>query len=234
MVEENYQSKRIQHIVDTCPKTKEIFEIGCDHGYVTMSLLLTGKTKNVVSTDISIQAINKAILNCQKKNLLPYISFRQGDGFKPYTKYDRATVAVMSGLGGTEIVKMLANRPEKITELIINPMTDDYKVREWLVKNKFKITKDFMFEDNGFHYVVIHAEKLNFAEKFTIEPLNMYYGKDNFTDEYKEDFINYLKAEEARIISLFRKIGEISKGLNEKYQLVTEALTRLGIDLLPV
>ena len=62
----------------------------------------------------------------------------------------------------------------------------------------------------------------------------MYYGKDNFTDEYKEDFITYLKNEEERIIHLFRKIGEISKGLNEKYQLVTESLTRLGIDLLPV
>lgn len=234
MVEEYYLTKRIQQIVTTCPKTKEVYEIGCDHGYITMSLLLSEKTKNVIATDISMQAINKAIINCQKKRLLPFISFRQGDGFKPYTKYDKATLAVISGLGGKEIINMLENIPSKITELVISPMTDDYAIREWLINNNFKIEKDFMFEDSNYFYTVIYAIKLNKSEVFSIEPLYMYYGKQNFEEEYKEDFIKYLKIEEEKIISLFRKIGEISNSLNDKYQIITESLTRLGIDLLPV
>lgn len=234
MVDENYLSKRIEQIVKACPESKEIYEIGCDHGYITMSLLLSGKTKNVIATDISMSAISKAILNCQKKNLLPYISFRQGDGFKAYTKYDRATVAVISGLGGTEIVKMLKELPSRIDEIVFSPMTDCRAVREWLVKNKFKIVKDFQFEDNGFYYTVFKAERLKLGEKFTIEPLYLYFGKDNFDEEYREEFIKYLKSEEERIIKLYKKIGEISIALNEKYQFITESLTKLGVELMPI
>ena len=234
MVDENYLSKRIEMIVTTCPKTKEIYEIGCDHGYITMSLLLSGKTQNVIATDISMNAISKAIINCQKKKLLPFISFRQGDGFQAYTRFDRATVSLISGLGGTEIVKMLDNIPSKITDVVISPMTDDHMVREWLVEHKFSIEKDFMFEDGGYYYNVIYAKKLKVGDKFQTESLYMYFGADNFKDEYKDEFIKYLKSEEERIITLYKKIGEISNSLNEKYQLITEALTRLGLELIPI
>ena len=235
MMEEEYLTKRIQKIVDTCPKTKDVYEIGCDHGYITMSLLLTGKAKNVVATDISMDAITKAILNCQKKKLLPFISFRQGDGFQAYTKYDRATLGVISGIGGNEIVKILGKVPEKINDLVISPTSDIYNVRNWLVHNGFKIDKDFLFEDRGQYYTVIYATRLKASEKYTVEPLYLYYGKDNFEDEeYKEEFIKYLKSEEERIIGLFKKLGEISVKLNEKYQIITESLSRLGIELLPI
>lgn len=232
MENEFIQSRRINEIISVCPNSKEILEIGCDHGYVTAGLLLSGRCMKVISTDISPASINKAVLFCQKYNLLPYISFREGDGFSVLTKYDKVNCAIIAGIGGVEMINILKNGNSKIKNLVLQPLTNEKLVREWLVKNKYKIETDYMFEDKGQLYNIIVAKegKTN-IRKFN--PLFYIYGKDNFLANNPE-FVKYLRIEEIKIIKLFQSIGEISKSLNEKYSLITEALVECGEEPLPV
>ncbi|MBO7508206.1 MAG: tRNA (adenine(22)-N(1))-methyltransferase TrmK, partial [Clostridia bacterium] len=92
-------SKRLEAIVNVCPDGRTVADIGCDHGYVTAELILEDKVNKVIATEKSPECLNKAVYLASSINILPFISFRQGDGFGPITKYDKLDYAIIAGMG---------------------------------------------------------------------------------------------------------------------------------------
>lgn len=213
-------SPRLQTIVQLCDNVKLTADIGTDHGYVAAELILEDKVERVIATDISEKCLSKAILLADSLNISNYISFRVSDGFQNITKYDKVKQAVITGLGGMEIIKILENRPKKLYNFILQPQHDTLALRDYLINNKFKIVTDLMVYDNGKYYDVIKVTK----GRTKISDLEFYFGTTNFFDNYIV-FYEYLKQERNKLNEYKRQLGELSQNLLQHENAVDAAIS---------
>lgn len=213
-------SKRIEEIVELCPEGRTVADIGCDHGYVAAELILEDKVDNVIATEISEQCLNKAVLLASSINISPFISFRQGDGFDAITKYDKLDYAVIAGMGGMEIINILENRPRKLYDFILQPMSETLALRQYLIEHKFKIEVDKIVKDDGKFYDLLKVSK----GKEKMSDIELFFGKTNFTENY-EVFYEYLVDRLEKLQSFQTKAGQLSNKLETELAFVREALS---------
>ncbi|MBQ0017338.1 MAG: SAM-dependent methyltransferase, partial [Clostridiales bacterium] len=129
--------KRLETIVELCDEHGVIADIGCDHGLVMAELILEGKAENVVATEISKECLNKAIVLANKTNILSYVSFRECDGFKQVSKYDKVEQAVIAGMGGQKIIDILEGKPRRLWDFVLEPQSDVYELRQYLHSHRY-------------------------------------------------------------------------------------------------
>lgn len=178
--------KRIEKILDLIPKTNTFADIGCDHGYVTKFLIESGKCERAIVSDISPKCLKKAEILLKKEIEKGIVKSVVSDGFANVTKADTALIA---GLGGEEIIKILSvdNLPNT---LILQPMKNCEKIREFVVKIGYKIEKDYIFyaEKKYYNLMLITRGK----DELTKEEI--LFGRTNI-NEKPQDFISYVNEE---------------------------------------
>lgn len=213
-------SPRLETVVELCPKAKVIADIGCDHGLVTAELILQNKTETVIATEKSAQCLNKAVSLADSINILQFVSFREGDGFEPTTKHDKIKFAIIAGMGGDEIIKILEKRPKKLFDFVLQPMKDTPKLREYLVLHGFKILVDKLVKEENRYYDVIRVTK----GKDSLNELELTFGKTNFTDNY-EVFYDYLLNRQKQLADFKAQVGGLATKLQIEYNQIEQALS---------
>ena len=187
--------KRIAKLVDATKnavadlqKPVLVADIATDHGYLAESLSKQEWVKKVVATDISEKCLNK-LVDLIKIHDLKNIETIVGDGLDPI---ESADVAVIAGVGGFEIIKMLdrQNKELKCKIFVLQPAQNALELREWLFDNEIFVQKDYIIEDAGRFYpiIVVDVSQKQVNEK-TI--FNMWIGRDN--DKSDKDFVLFLK-----------------------------------------
>jgi tRNA (adenine22-N1)-methyltransferase len=109
-------SVRLSSIVDFVSNKKEnvICDIGCDHGYVGISLLLQHKAAFIYNIDIRKNPLLNAIKNFQKYDLLKYTKNINCDGLKTDEISKPIDFCIISGLGDKTIFEIIKKRDKKI------------------------------------------------------------------------------------------------------------------------
>jgi tRNA (adenine22-N1)-methyltransferase len=212
--------KRLESIVELCPTVKKIADIGCDHGYVTCELVLEDKAQMVIATEKSAECLNKAVSLADAINITPFISFRQGDGFEPITKYDKINFAIIAGMGGAEIIKILKKKPKRLYDFVLQPMSDVILLRQYLIENKFNIVVDKLVKEGDKFYNVIRVTK---GRCKPLADLELYFGKTNFTENY-EVFYEYLTKQQKKLMDFKAEIGGLSNKLQQELDYVNSAI----------
>ena len=213
-------SPRLEAIVNMCPKAKVIADIGCDHGLVTAELVLEDIAKNVIATEKSEQCLNKAILFIDSINISPFVSFRHGDGFGAITKYDKINCAIIAGMGGDEIIKILQSKPKRLYDFVLQPMKDAPLLREYLTQNGYRILVDKLVKEDDKFYDVIRVTK----GKDKLAELEIAFGKTNFSENY-EIFYDYLIRRKRKLEDFQEKVGDLGFKLKREYENVLQALS---------
>lgn len=205
--------KRLEIIFSRLDYCDTFADIGCDHGYVSQMMLGGEKCNFAYLTDISAE--------CLKKSQLLLAEFdnkdcRVCDGFGGIEYCEQALIA---GMGGVEIIKILENAAFKPPKLLLQPMKDSEKVRRYMLGSGYELTEDFTFADGGKYYDLIKARLGN--DSYT--ELEYAYGRDNlkrpgrdFLEKLKRDSENFEKYSEAGVADKER--------LTEKSALLKEIL----------
>ncbi len=150
-------SLRLEQIADMAPKVKTIADIGCDHGMTAISLIESGKAERVICSDISVKSLDKARRYASEKGLSERISFREGDGLS-ILKESEADAAVISGMGGELITRILGADKEKAPGiLILSCNTMAHVLRQWLCDNGYGIEDEELIFEGGRFYPIILA-----------------------------------------------------------------------------
>ena len=160
---------RLKRIVELLPVSDELFDVGCDHGIVGVSALLLNKTQKTVFTDVSRKSLEKARRLAESKGVLYKSEFLCGDGFCGR----RAHTAVIAGMGGLEISKILGQASRLPDKLVLQPMRGVPELREKLSKNYFFHVDEIFFD--GKFYCLIYAER----GSDNLTELEIKYGKTN-------------------------------------------------------
>ena len=142
-------TERLKIIFDNIPACSVFADIGCDHGYVSKAMLVSGKAKKVVASDVSAKCLQKAesVLkeNIDRGNAKCVVS----NGFE---KIEFCDCALIAGMGGEEITDIMLKAKFLPETLVLQPMKNCDKVRLCAVKAGYKIEKDFVFKSGGKFY----------------------------------------------------------------------------------
>ena len=88
---------------------ERVADIGCDHGYLAIHLLQTGKAQSVIASDINEGPLQSAIRNAEKYGVRNKIEFYLSDGARKIPR-DFDTM-VCAGMGADTIISILEAAP---------------------------------------------------------------------------------------------------------------------------
>jgi len=182
-------TKRLQEILDHCPSLSRWADIGCDHGRLSCSLILSGKAEVVFAADISAPSLNKAGELAKLIGIEDRVNLRLGDGLSPIVNDDVQGV-VMSGMGGPlilDILKAEENTAKRLECMVLSPQKYPERVRKYLNENNWTIEKECIVEEAGKYYPVMLVKKGQDAQYTDAELLT---GR---RVRYDEDYEKYLR-----------------------------------------
>lgn len=203
---------RLRAVVDNI-SGKCLADIGCDHGKVSCMALIEKRVERVVASDISLPSLNKAKeLACQYG--LDSIEFKHCGGFDDYED-GLADVVVIAGMGGKEIVEILAGKPNGVEKLVLVAHKDVDKVRQYVTQNGYKLDKDFVVKAGRKFYNILVAT----YGKEQLDYHDIMLGKNHLQDEVYIQFVN------AEIEKCNKIVQSVGKDKNHDIQQYLQLLT---------
>ena len=156
-------SERLKRICDMCGRGNVIADIGCDHGFTSITLVKSGAYKKALAMDVRTGPLERAVKNIREAGLADHIETRLSDGFEKL-KPGEAEASVITGMGGELIESILNAYPDavkKLDKLILSPQSEAERVRRTIRELGFVITDEDALYDDGKYYEIIVAEKVN-------------------------------------------------------------------------
>ncbi|MBP5152929.1 MAG: SAM-dependent methyltransferase [Lachnospiraceae bacterium] len=155
-------SLRLQTLCDTVDPCESLCDVGCDHGYVSIELARTGKAKKVLAMDINEGPLKSAVDNINRAGLSDRIETRLSNGLhniKDRESFDSILIAGMGGRLMTEILTEGIKTVDKAKQLLLQPQSEIFLVREFLRTHGFGIFREICLKDAGKYYFIIDARR---------------------------------------------------------------------------
>lgn len=188
-------SKRLKTISEFIDIEDKIIDIGCDHALLDIYIKENIKNDVVIASDIHEGALSQAKKNITKHSLDGIIELRLGDGLDVIDDGEVNTI-IIAGMGYNNIVKILSNS-EKMTsieKIIVQSNTDVVKLRKFVIKLGFKITREKLVMDKDIIYTVIEfkrgTEKYDYKQIY-FGPRLMENKDELFNEYYSKKFLKY-------------------------------------------
>lgn len=135
-----------------------VADIGCDHGYLGIHLLLTGKASHVIAADVNAAPLESAMKNAEKYAVADKMSFYLSDGAQNIPRnYD---ALICAGMGGDTIIHILENAPllkDRDTKLVLQCQSKTPMLRRYLSDNGWHIAYEEVLRDGKFLYTVMRV-----------------------------------------------------------------------------
>lgn len=151
-------SKRLSLIAEQVNEGSSVCDVGCDHGYLSAFLYLSGKCRSVCATDINQKPLESANANFEKLGVTG-IKLILCDGLSAITRQDADTV-IIAGMGG-EVISGIISRAQFLRDdtvrLILQPTTAARELRQFLSQNGFSVEQETALVENEKIYSVMCA-----------------------------------------------------------------------------
>ena len=151
--------KRLHTIASLVPPCKTMADIGTDHGYLPAYLVLSGRCRQVIASDIAVGPCQAALETKNKYALYNEMEIRTASGLEGL-RAGEVEAVVIAGMGGTTIVGILDQSPEiaaSVRTFVLQPMNAAGVLRQWLVQHGYQIAEEVLCKENGHIYVIIKA-----------------------------------------------------------------------------
>ncbi len=143
------------------PQGSVVADIGTDHGLLPLRLLASGRAVRCIASEPTAARLAKAEAVASAGPARRALELRVGDGLAVLSPGDGVDVAVIAGLGGHAIVRILdhpARARLALRRLVLQPQTDASLVRTWIVEHGFRHVEERLVRDRGRFYPLIAAE----------------------------------------------------------------------------
>ena len=149
---------RIKAVMNFVRAGSRVADVGADHGYLSIELIKNNLASKVIATEKNLHPFEALSKNISGVN---GIEARLGDGLQVLSAGEVDTICI-AGMGGGLMIKILEESPEVVQgarRLILQPMNDTKKIREYLAGKNFTIIDEDLAESAGIIYEIICAEK---------------------------------------------------------------------------
>lgn len=149
-------SPRLQSIADLVPAGASFADIGTDHAYLPVWLILNGRVRFAIASDIRSGPLDSAKKNALRYGVSDNLSFRLSDGLAGISPDEIDTISI-AGMGGETIAEILNAAPwanQKRYRLLLQPMTAQEELRRWLSCHGFYIENEVLTQEGNTLYVL--------------------------------------------------------------------------------
>ena len=150
---------RLQAVASFVPQGARLADIGTDHAYLPVSLLLEGRIPSAVAADLRKGPLDRARQTAQEYGCTEKVTFRLCDGLSDVKSYETDVISI-AGMGGETIAEILSAAKwvrEKGMPVILQPMSTQPELRRWLWQNGYDIKEEKIVQEGETLYVVIFA-----------------------------------------------------------------------------
>lgn len=149
---------RLRAVAELVPEGAVLADIGTDHAYLPVWLLLKKKISRAIAADLREGPLSRAKTTAKEYDCRDKIQFRLCDGLTGLAPDDADTV-VIAGMGGETIAAILEaatwTRDERYT-LILQPMSAQSDLRHWLWTRGYDIrTEELIYEGNKLYNILL-------------------------------------------------------------------------------
>ena len=157
-------SKRLALVGEYVPTGAFLADIGSDHAYLPVALMLKDKIEFAVAGEVVKGPYESAKKQVQKNGLEKRIVVRLANGLDAIEPTDQINAITIAGMGGALIRDILeaGAKQHRLTgkeRLILQPNIGEQAVRNWLQDNHYQIIAEEILEENKKIYEIIVAEK---------------------------------------------------------------------------
>lgn len=152
-------SKRLLCCAGLVPEGVRLADIGTDHGYLGIHLLLERRVQQVIAADVRPMPLDSARKNSAKFGVADRMDFRLSDGLEKI-RPEEVDVIVCAGMGGDLMLQILQAAPwlkDSRYALILQPQSAQNVFRRWLCEMGFCIETEALVEDGGHLYTALRA-----------------------------------------------------------------------------
>lgn len=195
-------SKRLEQVADYVTQGARLADIGSDHAYLPCYLAEKGEIKYALAGEVVEGPFNNALKEVRQKGLEDKIDVRLGDGLMVVEPEDEIDTITIAGMGGALIRSILEKGQQagKFTgneTLVLQPNMFEETVRQYLMKNHYKIIAESILEENDKIYEIIKAVPTESPISYTKEEclFGPLLSKEK-TDIFKDKWQQQLKTDE--------------------------------------
>ena len=152
-------SVRLTAIYDLLRPGTKIADIGTDHALLPIHAAHTGLFGNITATDVSPAPLSRAKTAVERSGFSSCITLRLCDGLSGLDE-NEADDIIIAGMGGELIRDILKAAPHFYLpdkRFILQPMSRDWALREYLSTAGFPILKEVLAKENGRLFIIIHC-----------------------------------------------------------------------------
>ena len=135
-------SLRLCAIADMVTEGNKLVDVGCDHGYLPVYLLLNKKIPGAVAADVRKGPLSRAEEHIFQYGLEEYIETRLSDGLSAIAPGEGDTL-VIAGMGGPLMERILTEGKtvrETFQEMILQPQSDIPHFRHFIREEGWELS----------------------------------------------------------------------------------------------
>ena len=178
-------------------KGTKLADIGTDHAYLPIWLAKKKLIASGIAADIRPLPLKSGKENIEKYNCSDIITTRLSDGLDEIGEREADDI-VIAGMGGEVIAEILGRTPwirNPGKRLILQPMTKEFVLREFLCSSGFEILKEKACTHGGKNYTVIHAAYSAAIKEYppSFHYIGMLDEKDELSKKYMFQILKKLR-----------------------------------------
>jgi tRNA (adenine22-N1)-methyltransferase len=169
-------SHRLERVAAQVPVGAHLADIGSDHAYLPVALVLRGVIPQAVAGEVARTPFLAARRSVYDNGLEHCISVRQADGLAAIEVGDRISAVSLCGMGGETIRDILQAGRAQLSgceRLILQPNGGERPLRQWLMDNGYGIRHEEVLRENRFDYEIIVADT---GEPVAYSPQELFFG----------------------------------------------------------
>lgn len=134
---------RLRAIAMQVPQGARLVDVGTDHGYLPVWLLLQGRIEQAIAADLREGPLDRARETARQYGQVENICFRLCNGLTDITA-DEVDTVVIAGMGGETISAIIEAAPWVCQDklLLLQPMTGMPQLRQWLQSHGYIILEE--------------------------------------------------------------------------------------------
>lgn len=148
---------RLRAVAEQVPRDAKFADIGTDHGYLPLWLILNGVIDSAIAADLREGPLQRARETAARYARQTRLSFRLCDGLSGIAP-EEADVIAIAGMGGETIAAILdaapwTKKPGKT--LLLQPMTAQPELRQWLFSHDYTIQSERIAKEGKRFYSIL-------------------------------------------------------------------------------
>lgn len=155
-------SMRLERVAAHVPAGARLADIGSDHGYLPVALMRRGVIVAAVAGEVALTPYRSAMRTVHENGLEEQIAVRLADGLGAIEAQDAITAISVCGMGGETIRDILESGKARLSgqeRLILQPNGGEQPLRQWLMRNDYRILYEEALRENRFDYEIIVADR---------------------------------------------------------------------------